>query len=959
MKIQLRPRPETETPAGRAAATVAESGALLRVALLDTERVLAELGTTQDGLSADQATARLARAGPNLVPQAHGPSPARQLLEQMVHFFAVMLWVAAGLAFVGGMPQLGVAIIAVIILNGLFSFAQEYRAERAIRALSALLPATAVVRRDGRKSTVPASELVPGDVVLLAEGDRISADARVIHSAGLKVDNSMLTGESEPVLRDDHALDQAPADLADAANVVFAGTFVTSGSATVVVAVTGARTRLGAISELTGTIVRRSTPLRGQLNRAVRVIATFAVASGVVLFGVSLLLGEKLSDGFLFSVGVIVALVPEGLLPTLSLSLAMSATRMARRGALVRRLESVETLGATTVICSDKTGTITANEMTARAIAIRGHHYTASGSGYGPGGTLLADGRPLAAEELARVTPLLRVAALCSDARIQQHNGRWRCVGDPTEGALLVLARKGSIDREQAERSAHRVREFPFESARQRMSTVHTLPSGALEVLTKGAPEAILEACTWFRDADRTLPLTPQVRTAVQADVERLAADGLRVLAFARRQLPDRSIPRTPAQAEQDLELLGLVGMADPVRPEVPEAMARCQQAGIRVVMITGDHPATARSVAAKAGLPTGRVVLGSELPADDTRLAKLLANPAVGVLARVAPETKLRIARALQSLGNVVAMTGDGVNDAPALRQADIGVAMGVVGTDVAREAADFVLLDDNFAHIVQAVEEGRGAFDNIRRFLTYHLTDNVAELTPFVVWALSAGRIPLMITVLQVLALDIGTDILPALALGAERPEAGVMQRPPRPRRARLLDRRVLGRAFGFLGPVEAALSMAMLPLGAALFFGWPDQPLPHAGADKLVLSTMVFASIALMQMAVALQCRATPASLLSIRPFGNRLLNAALLIEVLALLAFVYLPPVYHLLGQHPLSAAQWLPILVSPWLLLAAEEARKLCVRRLAANRRAGSPAGSGPIGRFGMAPPLGR
>ncbi len=901
------------------------------MALLDADGVLADLGTCDEGLSTAEAEARRSRQGRNLLPQARGPSPTRQLLDQMFHFFAVMLWVASGLAFVGGMPQLGVAIIIVIVFNGVFSFAQEYRAERAIRALSALLPETAVVRRDGRKTTVPASELVRGDVVLLREGDRISADARVVQSAGLKVDNSMLTGESEPVPRDERALDQALGDIADATNLVFAGTFVTSGSAIVVVAATGAMTRLGAISELTGRVVRRPTPLRLQLNQAVQVIAAFAVASGVALFGVSVLLGEHWGDGFLFAVGVIVALVPEGLLPTLSLSLAMSATRMARRGALVRRLESVETLGATTVICSDKTGTITANEMTARAIVLRGHHYTASGSGYGPGGTLLADGRPLQASELGRVMPLLRVAALCGDARIQQSGDRWRCAGDPTEGALLVLARKGGVERERAERRAHRVRECTFESARQRMSTIHTLSSGELEVLTKGAPEAILAACTSFRQDNQTLPLTPQVRTAVQADVERLAADGLRVLAFARHQLPGPELPPTPEQAEHDLELLGLVGMADPVRPEVPDAIARCRQAGIRVVMITGDHPATARSVATKAGLPAGRVILGAELPTDDHELAKLLADPAVCVLARVAPETKLRIARALQSLGNVVAMTGDGVNDAPALRQADIGVAMGVVGTDVARQAADFVLLDDNFAHIVQAVEEGRAAFDNTRRFLTYHLTDNVAELTPFVVWALSAGRVPLMITVLQVLALDIGTDILPALALGAERPEPGVMARPPRTRTARLLDRRVLGRAFGFLGPVEAALSMAMLPLGAAIFFGWPAHALPRAGADKLVLSTMVFAAIALTQMAVALQCRSTPASLLQIRPLGNRLLNLALLVELLALLAFVYVPPVYHVLGQHPLTAAQWIPILITPWILLAAEEARKLYVR----------------------------
>ena len=965
-------------PAGGSPAGPGEA-ALLRAALLDADGVLAQLGTSRQGLSGAEAAVRLARTGPNLLAQGRGPSLARQLAQQMLHFFALMLWVGAGLALIGGMPQLAVAIVAVIILNGLFSFAQEYRAERAIHALSALLPEVAVVRRDGRKATIPAAELVPGDIVLLREGDRISADARVLRSAGLKVDNSMLTGESEPVPRHDHPLEQAPPAVVDAGNLVFAGTFVTSGSATVAVVATGARTRLGAIAVLTGQVVRRPTPLRRQLNWAVRVIGAFAVSCGVAFFGVSLLLGERWGDGFLFSVGVIVALVPEGLLPTLSLSLAMSATRMARGGALVRRLEAVETLGSTTVICSDKTGTITANEMTARAVvvysaspaaaargragavAVQRHVYTASGSGYGPGGTLLADGRPLRAGELARVAPLLRVAALCNDAHLERQSqapgGRWRCVGDPTEGALLVLARKGGVEREQAERSAPRVREFPFESARQRMSTIHALPSGRFEVLTKGSPEAILAACASFPHADggeadkgRAMPPCAGLRAAVQADVERLAADGLRVLAFARRELPGPGVPRTPEEAERGLELLGLVGMADPVRPEVPDAMARCRRAGIRVVMITGDHPATARSVAAKAGLADGRVVLGSELPAGDRELAALLADPAVCVLARVAPEQKLRIAKALQSLGEVVAMTGDGVNDAPALRQADIGVAMGVVGTDVAREAADFVLLDDNFAHIVQAVEEGRAAFDNIKRFLTYHLTDNVAELTPFAVWALSAGRIPLLLTVLQVLALDLGTDILPALALGAEQPEPGVMDRPPRSRQARLLDRRVLGRAFGFLGPVEATLSMAMLPLGAWLFFGWPGQALPRDGAGKLVLSTMVFASIALMQEAVALECRGTPASLFAIGPFGNRLLNAALLAELLAVAAFVYLPPVYHVLGQHPLTASQWLPVVVAPWLLLAAEETRKALARRAASRRPVAPAAGRTALGR---------
>ena len=856
----------------------------------------------------------------------------------MIHFFALMLWVAALLAFVADLPELGIAIILVIILNGVFSFAQEYRADRAVRALAALLPDTATVRRGGRKLTVPATELVPGDMVLLKEGDRISADARVVRSSELKVDMSTLTGESDPVLRGSHVLETVPSDTVDAPNVVFAGTFVASGSATVVVAATGPRTRLGGISELTGRVVRRPTPLRLQLNRAVRLIAAFAIATGVVFFGVALFLGTHPRDGFLFSIGVIVALVPEGLLPTLSLALAMSATRMAKRGALVRRLESVETLGSTTVICTDKTGTITTNQMTARSIIIPGGTYESTGTGYEPSGTILSEtGRPLTESQRTALRRILEGAALCGDARVEEHDGRWRCIGDPTEGALLVLSRKGGVERDAVERSSPRVREFPFESARQRMSTVHHLPSGAYEVLAKGSPEAILPLCKMLRSDPGLRPLGPEDERGVLAHVDALAVRGLRVLAFARREV-EGGLPETAREAEVEMEFLGLVGMADPVRPEVPQAVAAARGAGIKIVMITGDHPATAMSVARDAGIPAHTVMLGSELPDDDEALGVLLATHAP-VLARVVPEDKLRIARALQGRGEVVAMTGDGVNDAPALRQADIGVAMGKTGTDVAREAADFVLLDDNFAHIVEAVEEGRAAFDNIKRFLTYHLTDNVAELAPFVVWALSAGRIPLMISVLQVLALDIGTDILPALALGAEHPERGVMDRPPRSRRGRLLDKNVLGRAFGFLGPVEAALAMAMVPLGAALFFGWPDAGLPAAGVDKAILSTMVFASIAMMQQAVALECRSTPASLWSIGPLSNRMLIGALMIEALVLLVFVYVPPVYRVLGQHPLTAAQWLPVLATPILVLAFEEWRKAVVRRRARGTRA--------------------
>jgi magnesium-transporting ATPase (P-type) len=905
---------------------------LARTTFLPVDEVLAELGSGSDGLTTEEAQVRLHQVGPNAIPGARGPGPARQLLAQMVHLFALMLWVAAGLAFVGGMPQLGWAIIAVVVINGGFSFAQEYRAELATRALSALLPEMATVIRDGRRSAIPAAELVPGDIALLGEGDRISADARVIRSTGLRVDNSTLTGESEALSRDTEPVPAGGTDPTESANLVFAGTFVAAGSGRVAVVATGTATLLGGIARMTGEVKRGRTPLRQELDHAVKVIAAFAVAAGVLFFSVSLALGTPARDGFLFAIGVIVALVPEGLLPTLTLSLAMSASRMAGRGALVRHLEAVETLGSTTVICSDKTGTITANQMTARAAIVHGSQLQVSGTGYDPAGTVLIEGRPLTEAESDVAEPLFRAAALCNDARLDHHDGRWIAVGDPTEGALLTFARKAGVEHDEAERVAPRVAEFPFDSARRRMTTLHRLASGASEVLTKGSPEAVLAVCSTLHDKDGATPLSDEVRARVVADVDALAAEGLRVLAFAGRTLEGRP-PQTAEEAEHDLTLLGLVGLADPVRPEVPEAIARCRDAGIRVVMVTGDHPSTAAAVAAKAGLPAGPIVLGVDLPTDDAELQALLADPAISVLARVLPEQKLFIARAFQSLGEVVAMTGDGVNDGPALRQADIGVSMGVVGTDVARGAADIVLLDDNFAHIVEAVEEGRAAFDNIRRFLTYHLTDNVAELAPFVIWALSGGAIPLVLSVLQILALDIGTDLLPALALGAERPELGTMRRPPRSRHARLLDRRILGRAFGFLGPIEAVVSLSLLPIGAALYLGLHmGAALPEAGVPLATLSTLVFASIVTMQMANAFACRSTPASLFSIGPLSNRLLVGAVGVEAAILLCFVHIAPVARFLNMRALTSAQWIPVLIAPCVLLAAEEARKAIVRR---------------------------
>jgi magnesium-transporting ATPase (P-type) len=893
-----------------------------RIAGLPVDEALATLGSRREGLNSDEAAARLLSDGPNELPAPHQPGALRRFVAQLTHFFAVMLWVAAALAVAAGLPVLGVAIAIVVVVNGVFSFVQEERATTAAASLRELVPTTAIALRDGGRVSLPVIGLVRGDVLVLQEGSRIAADARLIESDGLRVDESTLSGESLPIARS--------AMGSDDERSVFAGTYVSSGSGHAVVVATGARTRIGGIATLTGSVVRRPTPLRQDLNRAVRAIATIAVGCGAVFFVAAIAIGTPPQDGFLFSLGVIVALVPEGLMPTLTLSLAMSATRMADAGALVRHLEAVETLGATTVICSDKTGTMTTNQMTARRIWTPIRSVLATGSGWTGGGTLLEGDRPLNPASLDELRDLLRAAALCGNAHVERRNGRWASVGDPTEGALQLLAHKGGIDREHAERGTPRIREYAFGSVRRRMTTLHRRPDGSAVAFTKGSPEAIVEVSTRIRRGAEDGSVTAADVDAITSAADDLARRGLRVMALAMREVGAQA-PASAAEMERELTFLGLVGLEDPVRPEVTPAVDACRRAGIRVVMITGDHPETARTVADAVGLRAEEVVLGADLPDRDDDLRRLIEDPMVEVLARVAPEQKLRIARALQASGSIVAMTGDGVNDAPALRQADIGVAMGASGTDVAREAADLILLDDSFAHIVDAVEEGRAAFDNIRKFLTYHLTDNVAELTPFVVWALSGGRIPLMISVLQVLALDIGTDLLPALALGAERPEAGVMDRPPRRRDEHLLSRQVLARAFGFLGPIEAVLSMAMVPIGAAIAFGWrPGVPLPtDPGLD--VLSAMVFAAIVCMQMANAFGCRSDPASLRSIGPLSNRLLLAAVAAEVVMLFGFLYLPGLSQVLGNGPITPELWVPVVVTPFLLLAAEEGRKAWVR----------------------------
>jgi magnesium-transporting ATPase (P-type) len=833
---------------------------------MDGTEVTSRATAAPAGLTAVEAARRRSPAG-NRLPVEKPPSPLRLLVQQMVHFFALLLWAAAALAVVGGLPELGVAIVVVVLLNGAFAFAQEYRADRAAQALQDLVPHRVTVVRDGHRQQIDAVDLVVDDLVLLEAGDRLAADLRMLEVHGLRVDEATLTGESDPV----------PKAADDSA---FAGCFVVEGEGSASVTAIGGDTRLASIATLTRTVERAKTPLARELHRVVRTVTVLAVGLGMACFAAGVLLGLPLSEGFLFAVGVTVALVPEGLLPTVTLSLARSAQLLAHDHALVRRLESVETLGSTTFICTDKTGTLTQNRMA--VVQAWSPHGTVrvQGVGYEPTGEVTGD-----PEAVRAVRDAARAAVVCSTGRIHHDGVAWEAVGDPMEAALDALARRLEIPGTHpgAPRGSRR---FAFDPHRRRMSV---WADGVLYV--KGAPDSVLARCVDGEGAAEAAPA--------------MGEEGRWVLVVGAQPGP-LAEDIDADQAERNLHLLGVVGLEDPPRAGVREALADCRRAGIRVAMITGDAGATAQAIAREVGLwrDGSTVVEGRELPADPAELGALLDRDGV-VVCRVAPEDKLRIATALRERGHVVAMTGDGVNDGPALRAADIGVAMGRSGTDVARQAADLVLLDDHFATIVIAVRQGRTTFANIRRFLTYHLTDNVAELTPFLVFSLTAGSVPLAIGVLQVLSLDIATDLLPALALGAEPSSPRVLAGPP-PRR-RLIDGPLLRRALLLLGPVEATVAMAAF-LVVLVSGGW-SYGAPVDATTLATASGAAFTAVVLGQMANAFACRSStrPAWRLGWR--SNPLLVWAVGIELLILVAMLVVPPVAAMLGHRPPTLIGW--------------------------------------------------
>jgi calcium-translocating P-type ATPase len=881
----------------------------MEVHRLDSAGALARLRSQRDGLTAAEARRRLAEFGPNRLEPVRGEPPWRRLGKTFVHFFALILWLAAALAFIAewrqpgqGMATLGLAIVGVIVVNGLFAFWQDYRAELTLRALERLLPQRAKVRRAGSAALVVAEEIVPGDVVMVAAGDIVPADCRVIEAHRLLVNTAVLTGEALPRPRDS---EPAPAGApAESRNLLFAGTAIAAGEGTAVVFATGAHTEFGRIARLAQATPGGLSPLLVEIAHVSRVVAALASLLGVIFFLIGLRLELGFWENFIFAIGIIVANVPEGLLPTVTLALAMGAQRMARRNVLVRHLPAIEALGSATVVCTDKTGTLTENRMALRTLHLDGSDF----------------------EPTARMPPgpLARFAAVARWCQTLERGAGGQWLGDPMERELVDFAER----QRRAGAEAPRLSEIPFDAERMRLVTVHALAEGPV-LLCKGALAALLPLCTAAETAEGPQLLDAERRAAWIAAEARLAERGLRLLAFAYRVLPPAE---AAAPAERDLVLVGLAGFEDPPRAEVAAAVARAREAGVRVIVVTGDHAGTTLAIAREIGLigADGAAVIGGDELAAMSDIALQLALDADPlIVARASPEQKLRLVKALQRKGEIVAVTGDGVNDAPALKEADVGVAMGRSGTDVARAAADIVLLDDNFASIVGGIEEGRAIFANIRKFMTYILTSNIPEIVPFLAFVLFG--IPLPLTIIQILAVDLGTDMLPALALGAEPPHAGVMRRAPRPRGERLLSWPLLARAYLFLGPLEAAAAMA------AFFFvldvgGW-SLGMALGRSDPLYLRATgaCLAAIVVTQAVNVLQCRSERQSAFALPLRANPLILAGIAAELALIAAIVYTPLGNALFGTAPLDLSAWLFMLPFAVAMLVAEEARKAALR----------------------------
>ncbi len=931
----------------------------------DPATVVERLGTDLDrGLTEVEAAERLDRRGPNEL-EAAEPVPAwRKLVEQFRDPLVYLLLAAVAVSLVAWLLEgaedvpFEVAVIALILVaNALLGYVQEARAEQAVAALQRMAAATATVVRDGASTRVPTTQIVPGDVLLLAEGDAVAADGRLVEAASLTVAEASLTGESEPVLKDAATL-TGQVGLGDRVDMVFSGTAVARGRGRAVVTATGMDTEMGNVARLLGRTEEERTPLQREVERVGRTLAIAVVAIAVVVVAAILVTSDvssasDLVDVMLVGVSLAVAAVPEGLPAILSVVLALGVQRMARQRAIVKKLSSVETLGSASVICSDKTGTLTRNEMTVTTVVTGSGEVEVTGTGYRPEGEVVTNGRRLGAGDAARpdaaladeVRFVLAGGSLANDAVLREDGGEWTVQGDPTEAAFLVAEAKLGVT-EAREARFERVGEVPFTSERKLMSTLEAdvEREGRIDVVTKGAPDVLLARCTHERVGGDVRPLTEDRRARIGAEVERLADLALRTLAVAYRPLPDveppalRESPDGPSESwealERELVYLGMVGIIDPPRPEARVAIGEAQGAGVRIMMITGDHPRTAVRIASELGIGAdgAGALIGAEIDAlDDEALIRAVRE--VAVFARVAPEHKLRIVDALQADGNIVAMTGDGVNDSPALRAADIGVAMGITGTDVTREAADMVLADDNFATIVAAVREGRAIFANIRTFLRYLLSSNIGEVLTMFLGVVGAGvlgltdtvgsgvAVPLLAT--QILWINLLTDAAPALALGVDPPPDDVMARSPRRLTDRVIDTDMqLG--IGFVGLVMAVVTLLALDLHLPGGFVGGSGTISEA-------RTMAFTTLVLAQLYNCFNARSDRTSAFR-QMFTNPLLWAAIALSIALQIAVVHVPLLNDAFDTAPLSVGEWATCAALASAVLWADELRKLARRR---------------------------
>ncbi len=894
---------------------------------LEVAEVLTALNSNTRGLSQQEAQRRMAQFGANELAEGKKISPWKTFLEQFKNFLIIILLAAVAISAALGEIADAIVIFVIIMFAAGLGFAQEYRAERAMEALKRMAAPFASVLRDGKEIEIPARELVPGDIILLQTGDRIPADARLIEAVNLKTDEAALTGESVPVEKTANKL-EGEVDVSDRKNMVFMGTAAVYGRGKAVVTATGRGTEFGKIAIMLQEVEKERTPLQISLDQLGKWIAVGALALCFTLAGVGVLRGHGVLEMLIWGVSLAVAAVPEALPAVVTISLALGVQRMVKRHALIRKLPAVETLGCTTFICSDKTGTLTQDQMTARCVYVNGRLIDVTGGGYEPKGEFYSDGKVLSPKEDPALRTLLQIGSLCNDTSLSFSNGTWSIKGDPTEGALVVAAAKAGLSQEELNSQFPRIGEIPFSSETKRMTTVHKTPEGKI-AYTKGAPEVILSSCNRIYCNGQETGLTYEVRKNIMSVAQDMASNALRVLGLAYKRLPDTAIANEPV--EDDMVFVGLVGMIDPPREEVKEAVKLCDQAGMKSVMITGDHKLTAVAIAKELGiLKEGLAITGAEIDSlSDEKFMELVEG--IEVYARVSPAHKLRVVEALAKRGHVVAMTGDGINDAPALKKADIGVAMGITGTDVTKEAADMVLTDDNFASIVAAVEEGRGIFSNIKKYLMYLLSSNLGEILlmatailfgPLI--GLPPGAIPLI--AVQILYVNLATDGLPALALSVDPPERDIMRQKPRPRHQGVFTKPVV--ILMIIGGVwSATVNLAV--------FKWALD----MGKSMVEAQCFCFLCLVLTEFFKAYNFRSDKKSIFTIGMFKNRWLNLAILWEAMLLYIIIEVPFFEAVFNTYPLSTWEWLAIILLAGSIFPVLELAKTFIRWQ--ERRTGS------------------